>query len=1135
MGDRENATGAPLLFGVPQLDELLGFKNIEDIHYENWRGSCNSLAIVGPDGTGKSVFALHIASAYHAFLRYAQDRSDTNDQCAPLVFYVSSDLKYDAALRAWQNFYLDYPWQRYVPFISAQDLEFRRKMLKAGQNGSPDVFKVDLRECNLADLAGHLEQMRFQGDARKQAFVSFLDLASHTTGDDWLSIARLAASLPRKQKAPPNLLIVDSVAGFETLAGGRNSFGDDMSRRARVAQLIRTAGDNWHTVLIVEEPAEGTHLPEEYVTDTVLHLRRHEDGQHTRRLFEIEKSRARAFVCGEHPFEIRDGRGTTTRSWENPDDPYTLVHEKFWIDRKGPAGLDNRPPRNAYIQVFPSLQYLSRQFAGRRVLKHSVHATPECISFGVPYLDNMLARDDKLRAGLPSGSITALIGDEGTKKLSLATCLLTEPFKHFAFKLEAAIDLVEKYKASGEADIDKYLEGSALRQFQQTGDEERDMRTERWRQGYSAVKAELTKLAGSRNWHLLAEKDLRGRVKECAPPHCTELPLPRPLMTRWDTLFYYENGKDEGEVGEHNFLLALSLLRMSSRLLPELLLPAVVFVSTDDTSSEGIAEQVLEKQRDRLKSVLKKTGIDEEIGIDALRRLLERFIIVRRIELVDATAPQLWHIIRSAITHALCLSGHSVEEVDDATSPLEYAGSVRVVISDLGLIRQTYPSVAGDPLFLPTVVFRLKRLGITTLVVDSDNGRPDQSPSHPMNRALRSMVDHQIYTWKVPFFGQERIAIAVIPPMAPTMAPGGASVIRELRVDRIGTGSLETVEVDPHFELYMGLEKGKPSAVPLRVVLYAETPAFAEYIDAERSLFSHIFSTVPGGESVIQVETTRNYDGLRDYCHLPIGTKLPFTHVFMVDGYWALGRRNSLRRQDHYLFGSLSGSLGPDEHADVFRLYRETRGQRNVPERLLTKRIEFFVQHRKGPDDRGIPAGGQVFSKEPEPRYYYKSRTTEGYPQVDRVPFTWDFGFLLCSERLWRNAAEVVLPVLSKERKRPIVVRVVWDRLRRLSALGLESGADKTAKFERRPVRDPGDKRQVVTWREFLEASVAVARTEKVQSGQSALPFDLAMAAPDSFACLLFEMWFSEIYRDEPLAKLKHEGHFLFRGGPLPA
>ena len=185
-------------------------------------------------------------------------------------------------------------------------------------------------------------------------------------------------------------------------------------------------------------------------------------------------------------------------------------------------------------------------------------------------------------------------------------------------------------------------------------------------------------------------------------------------------------------------ILALSILRMSWGLITP-----TVFVSTHDTSAGRVSSLVMMQYRDRIRRTLKeRCGLEPPDSPDdkapdpfrdamfAIEWLLERFMLVRRVELVDATAPQLWHIIHRGVSHALNQLGHSMKNVLTSTDPLKSSSSVRVVISDLRLMRDTYPDVASDPLFLPSLTFRLKRLGVTTLIVDSDNGRPDQRPSH---------------------------------------------------------------------------------------------------------------------------------------------------------------------------------------------------------------------------------------------------------------------------------------------------------------------------------------------------------------------------------------------------------------------
>jgi KaiC/GvpD/RAD55 family RecA-like ATPase len=378
-----------------------------------------SLAIVGQDGTGKSVFALHLVAAYHAVRHHWNqiklDKKPASDvprarekekYHEPLVFYVSSDLKYAGAKRIWDSFYLDGPWRRYVPFISRNEIDFRRAI--ADKNY--DNLTLSLKQCAPEGVANSVQNWNksLGKGAQDTASVYFIDLAERTTGDDWLFLTRLVASIRRSsQEAPPNLLVIDSIAGFETLVGEKNSFGETMSRRARIAQLVQAAGNNWHTVFVVEEPEPGLHHPEEYVTDTVLHLRRESENEKVRRILEIEKSRSRSFASGVHPFEVRDGLGSSTGSWENPDDPRTFRRSTALKE----AEDEGRSDFNSYIQVFPSLTYLSKDLAGKTVLIGGRTQAGETdrkrnnVPFGIAYLDNMLAaKDANGRRGPPTRS-----------------------------------------------------------------------------------------------------------------------------------------------------------------------------------------------------------------------------------------------------------------------------------------------------------------------------------------------------------------------------------------------------------------------------------------------------------------------------------------------------------------------------------------------------------------------------------------------------------------------------------------------------------------------------------------------------------------------------------------------------------
>src|SRR5258708_33339864 len=95
-----------LRFGIPSFDKLIGTHgegdygiritpNAEDKKIKDATGIC----IMGPDGTGKSVFALHLASQYLAdCLDESDDDKDVRDSDKkdelPKIYYISTDLNH---------------------------------------------------------------------------------------------------------------------------------------------------------------------------------------------------------------------------------------------------------------------------------------------------------------------------------------------------------------------------------------------------------------------------------------------------------------------------------------------------------------------------------------------------------------------------------------------------------------------------------------------------------------------------------------------------------------------------------------------------------------------------------------------------------------------------------------------------------------------------------------------------------------------------------------------------------------------------------------------------------------------------------------------------------------------------------
>lgn len=280
------------------------------------------------------------------------------------------------AKTVWNNFGLDLPNKRESPFSK---VKYEKKWWFEKK------FKATMKDCEPLGKAGEPKSLAYNltqpSKTKNEANIYFVDLASNTAGDDWGFVNRVLSILnPRNKNQARHLLIIDSVEGFETLVGERDAFGEYQSRRSRIAQIMRSAGNKCHLAFIVEEPKDGERLPEEFVTDTVIRLRNSWVKDYARRTVEIEKVRGQAHKRGQHPYLIRDGHGSTTGSQVNPDDRVVEIIR---------AG---KKEYQSYFHVCHSLHNLNRSIMSESGTGRPAEPTDKKYAdFGIPYLDNMLA------------------------------------------------------------------------------------------------------------------------------------------------------------------------------------------------------------------------------------------------------------------------------------------------------------------------------------------------------------------------------------------------------------------------------------------------------------------------------------------------------------------------------------------------------------------------------------------------------------------------------------------------------------------------------------------------------------------------------------------------------------------------
>ncbi len=533
-----------------------------------------------------------------------------------------------------------------------------------------------------------------------------------------------------------------------------------------------------------------------------------------------------------------------------------------------------------------------------------------------------------------------------------------------------------------------------------------------------------------------------------------------------------------------------------------------VLLTTHDLHAEALVAQFL-RWLLRKVPVLQTVEVNRSPGcLVALRLLMAESVICRRLEIHDMPSAVLVHILQRSIEAAQrLLFGGALPEASEERYRRSWG--IRVVIDDLSVLRDTYAEVRDDPLLLRGLVFLLVREGVTTLLIDTQEGHPNLTiPSHD-DSELRSLVDGQIYTWRFPFYDGNRVAIsAAFPEM---MQP--RTVIRELRKGTgRGTGpDAAPLVVDPHFELYSGIETGQPRAIPLVVRLYEEMPAFAAYIATQDARCRDLFTPSPeaGGEHVVFGVPDRDYDHLCELASTQRDTLLDHALILQVDEFWAMKPRG-IRR---------SGAARPMWdylNAKTWVLNRSTREQK--PERVWAidpfawwQRTMLDEKERPGPEPRG-PRGLAI---DPDgdgeaPFRRADDLVVQGYvlrdehlkEHIDRVPFTWDFGFLLCRIHAWEDVSNrdrdlhFLRAAGSPDAQRFATVADVWSHM----PLATRDGA-------RRPVERP-------SWRVFLEACYQLAKAQTYATSQRTQAFDLYASAPPGLSCLVLEIWASEILRD---------------------
>lgn len=1030
-----------------------------------------SVCIAGPTGTGKSIFALHLASTYSADCRAEKKKAKKSgrDISLPTVLYVSTDLTHNMAQRAWFNFALDRPARRREPFISSTS------------TAEAAGIEIRLTDCDPIRLA---EQ--FDITETEKGNVIFLDMAGDTAGDDWGFLHKILSLLPApKNNAPRHLVVIDAIEGFEAMAGKLNAFGEKSTRRSRIAQVMRLISGKCHVLLVVEQgerSAPGTTLDEEFVADTVIRLDSISTRNYERRVLKVEKCRGQSHIRGQHHYSIRSGKGSTTGEQMNPDDPKLPA---IWTDSDGGTLADNtdgiEDRTQSYVQVFHSVHRISRKIMEAETKKRegTLPVSGRYAAFGIKYLDNMLGgkteftkreRDNKTKfvhdtRGLPCGSTTALIGDSLTQKSTLGKAFLSGCFYSVDERLWQRFE--DLNNVTRDTQIAESLWRRITRQVSLTTKFPRDIR--------KTCKDLLSK----RRFAKLLEL-LNSVVPE------------DPILSK------AANSRD----GTYRlFNLAAWMLEYECGV--------AVMLATQNTDVDSLAN-------DFLRWLPSERARTNQAYREALKNYVKRGTICRRLEIHSLSSEVLIHIVRECIRDAQ----KKIMVPDNVNEPNHrflHSWPIRVVIDDFSSLRDIFPELREDPLLFPSMLFHLEREGVTTLIIDTQSGKPETPVVERFETELRQMVHHRLYTWRVPFYGESRVAIAAIPPLSHEYA----GIVRELRWETEPDDAVhgEPAMVDPHFELYSGLDEGKPEPVPLQVRFYAETPAMEEYIKVENAFLREMFSPRSSAgdtknEAIIVGSPVSEYGDMRAFAYLQRDTRLDYSYVFQIDEFWMMRppgrqkRAGAFQPQWSYLDavtasaneqGRTAEDYKPNPYADPYEMF-QLRNQDPLPKLNdgqpsgELRRRHFFEAYYK--DFEGYDT-------------FHHSKKEEFH--LDRVPFAWDFGFLLCQQSAWANNNRALyLNRREKGRQEVWTVKEVWRAL--VKAQYDESATTQLPSHDNVKRSPSKNSLNYISWRLFAEACKKAAEEQSAMSSKRVTAFDFAQVSPESFSCLLLEMWLSQIY-----------------------
>ncbi len=1040
------------IFGVPELDALL-----QDRTPESTTQNSQAVAITcieGQAGTGKSTLALNAAAA-HA-------------RHGGVVFYISTDWGHQQARDLWDAYDLGNSGryagpashrQETVVTDRANNSEFKR--LSVGESASDSSLTMVLAELSMpqwGNISGTIPAHRHSGR------MFFIDLSTEDLGDEWAFAERLLGALTPSSAGPSamNLIVIDSLPGLEVLSGEFDSYGDRVPSEVhlgRFIRLARAAGFNLMYTASMEAAAVNAHETQqrnsraEAQADFVYQLTLDQRYNGIRRKIQVVKTRG--FDAGLEPCYIEFRSRDATLSWAKPD-------------------RDRNAAENHHLYVFPSLNVLmdSIKKLKRNPPPKDSGSVPVCAT-GIQYLDNLLFKADAPsnleihptstlgdRFGVPVGSILRVTGDPHTNKSQVGIAFARYSFARLGRQVMAILP----------AFFEDYLTDDALGKLK-AGKDVLDPLPLRDDNSWARYRAEvLGELAVS---GLIKLPDEWGPWKihiweslcERARPSAGSVPggvVPKGIAERFRSAFGFVNK-------------------------PGVIRSALI-ITAKSMNHQDFAEATADFFTHRLEPFLRSLWycVKEQYRGDfdnfkkafhsAYQEVVLQHVEIRRIVGTESAPSVFIDVVRRNIELLrLKMTVPSVgEALPNWLHPMELDKSVRlrVVIDDLHAIREA-STRAGQPseyaLLLSTLTTYLSATRACACIVET-LGASDQGPLLGSLSQPESMVT--VHASRVTIENGSRVAITI----QPATRDENHAIVREFKLTDLPSpgprraGRARFPVVDPDFELYQDFGSGNPQLVGLRVMLYQETKAWDRYYEETNQFLGRVMmaSLDSARADIVVPVRPSDYSTLKDLATFPNSASLPSTLVLQVDGFWGLRRPSDLRDVEEYMDRQLDSGIEYERiKEDQYFSFAPTVGS---PLRSHSEGASLSAKRSRG----GHFAW--TLRRNGKDEFVYRPHFPMGPDngdtpvRIDRVPFTWDFGFMLVNSSL----AE------SQQHSQP------------------------------------------VSWETCFQRLIACAEAEGRRTGSPVLPFRLAATEPDTLDSLVLEIWFSSLAEQHDTPEFLH-------------